>query len=414
MDFRNRFWEALRYDRDDFIFRINDVTETVAQLLATSSRPIIMTDEKLKGDSSSSSSSSPWSSSAINPSSPLHGMTSNPLVTGHSTMVSVVETQHNVKMNANTLCAGSSLTAYQRLTLIYANELQSGPVSRSSSEALLGWTSGFINICVTFPLNKMIFRQQLHGFTAKSAIRQLVGEGIGNVYRGVLPPLIQKSTSVAIMFGSFDKIKSSLHQSSFSSSLHPFVTVCSAAVLAGWCEAVLMPFERIQTLLQDSSQMRQFKNTKDAFMRLPAEYSFSEYYRGLTPILIRNGLSNAFFFSLRTPISLSTQELGAPKLVSDFASGAMLGAFISTVMYPLNTVKTHMQINLGKPFRGIVPTLRLVLAARNGDYRKLFRGVHLNLTRALISWGIINMSYEYLKHIFLDDSPRWLLPGNAF
>lgn len=138
-------------------------------------------------------------------------------------------------------------------------------------------------------------------------------------------------------------------------------------------------------------------------MRLPVEYSFSEYYRGLSAVLIRNGLANTFFFTMRTPISLCTQELGAPKLTSDFVSGAILGAFISTVMYPLNTVKTHMQINLGRPFLGILPTLKLVLEARNGEFSKLFRGVHLNLTRALISWGIINMSYEHLKHIFLDD-----------
>ena len=38
-----------------------------------------------------------------------------------------------------------------------------------------------------------------------------------------------------------------------------------------------------------------------------AEYSIREYYRGLSAILLRNGLSNAFFFSLRTPISLYTQ-----------------------------------------------------------------------------------------------------------
>ena len=133
----------------------------------------------------------------------------------------------------------------------------------------MGWSSGFINICLTFPLNKMIFRQQLHGFSAKSAIRQICGEGVGNLYRGVLPPLIQKSCSVAIMFGMFDKIKSSLHDSPWSSNVHPAVTVFVAAGLAGCCEAGLMPFERIQTLLQDSSQRRKFKNTKDAFFRLP-------------------------------------------------------------------------------------------------------------------------------------------------
>ena len=32
-------------------------------------------------------------------------------------------------------------------------------------------------------------------------------------------------------------------------------------------------------------------------------------------------------------------------LVADFLSGACLGAFISTIFYPLNTTKTHMQVS---------------------------------------------------------------------
>jgi hypothetical protein len=147
--------------------------------------------------------------------------------------------------------------------------------------------------------------------------------------------------------------------------------------------------------------MRQFKNTKDAFQRVRPEYGLREYYRGLSAILIRNGLSNVLYFSLRKPISLHPQKLGAPKILSDFASGAVLGACISTVMYPLNTMKTHMQKNLGGPFIGISQTFNQVLTARNFQYSRLFRGVHLNGTRAFISWGIINASYEWLKQIFV-------------
>ena len=32
-------------------------------------------------------------------------------------------------------------------------------------------------------------------------------------------------------------------------------------------------------------------------------------------------------------------------LIADFLSGACLGAFISTIFYPLNTTKTHMQVS---------------------------------------------------------------------
>lgn len=284
---------------------------------------------------------------------------------------------------------------------IYTKQIVS-PSYKTSSELGIGWGAGMINICITFPLNKMIFRQQLHGVTAGIAVRQLLSEGPAKLYRGVLPPLFQKTGSVAIMFASFEQIKHGLYLQQPELSLrHPLTTICLAGALAGFCEATLMPFERVQTLLQDPAHMQKFKNTKEAFSRLLADHGVREYYRGLSTILFRNGASNALFFSLRTPISLYSQELGAPKPLSDFFSGALLGCVISTVMYPLNTVKTHMQKHVGGPFRGPTRTLIRIWNNRGRDFRLLFRGVHLNCMRAFISWGIINMSYEQLKGLFV-------------
>lgn len=60
-----------------------------------------------------------------------------------------------------------------------------------------------------------------------------------------------------------------------------------------------MPFERIQTLLADSHYHTRFKNTSQAFHYVCMNYGYRELYRGLTPILLRNGPSNVLFFILR-------------------------------------------------------------------------------------------------------------------
>ena len=39
-------------------------------------------------------------------------------------------------------------------------------------------------------------------------------------------------------------------------------------------------------------------------------------------------------------------------LLADFLSGACLGAFISTIFYPLNTTKTHMQVSQSEDQQG--------------------------------------------------------------
>ena len=79
---------------------------------------------------------------------------------------------------------------------------------------------------------------------------------------------------------------------------------------------------------------------------------------------------------------------------ADFVSGACLGAFISTIFYPVNTTKTHMQKTLGGEFQSFLSVFRHLLKERGAW--GMFRGVHVNYTRSFMSWGIINMSYSWL------------------
>lgn len=74
-------------------------------------------------------------------------------------------------------------------------------------EFLCGWGSAFINITMTYPLYKTIFRQMLHGVKIGTAFKQLRTEGITFLYRGMFPPLAQKTLSLSLMFGVYDGIK---------------------------------------------------------------------------------------------------------------------------------------------------------------------------------------------------------------
>ena len=70
-------------------------------------------------------------------------------------------------------------------------------------EYLGGWGAAVINIFVTFPVNKTVFRQVVHGISMTDALHQLKKEGYFYIYRGVMPPLLQKSLSSALMFGTY-------------------------------------------------------------------------------------------------------------------------------------------------------------------------------------------------------------------
>ncbi|XP_015262977.1 PREDICTED: solute carrier family 25 member 51 [Gekko japonicus] len=264
----------------------------------------------------------------------------------------------------------------------------------SGKHYICGYCAAITNVGVTFPLQKVLFRQQLYGVRTRDAIRQLQKDGLRNLYRGILPPLMQKSTTLALMFGLYEDLSSLLLSHVSAPEL---LTRSAAAVLAGTTEAILTPFERVQVLLQDYKHHDKFTNTFQAF-RVLREHGIREYYRGLVPILLRNGPSNALFFGLRGPIKQCLPEATTYRthLINDFICGGLLGAMLGFLFFPLNVVKARMQSQIGGEFQPFSKVFMKIWAERDRKVMQLFRGAHLNYHRSLISWGIINATYEFL------------------
>ncbi|ESO83147.1 hypothetical protein LOTGIDRAFT_179792 [Lottia gigantea] len=274
------------------------------------------------------------------------------------------------------------------------------------AEFFCGGGAAFINITVTFPINKAMFRQQLHGISSFRAIGQLQKEGIRNLYRGLLPPLLQKTSSLAVMFGSFYRFQRFLEEKNGVHSKYVYITI--AAIFAGCLETMFTPFERVQTLMQDKKYHNKFKNTLHAFKEVRI-HGYREYYRGISTILLRNAPSNVLFFCGREYFRDNFTKVGdegSVKLFKDFVSGAVLGAMISTIFYPVNVVKTRMQSHLGGEYMTSWKTFQILWKDRNGSIRKVFRGCHLNYTRSFLSWGVINASFDLLMKTFFNKSTR--------
>ncbi|KAK6168025.1 hypothetical protein SNE40_021932 [Patella caerulea] len=274
------------------------------------------------------------------------------------------------------------------------------------AEVVSGGGAAFINITVTFPINKAMFRQQLYGISSFRAIGQLRKEGFRNLYRGLMPPLMQKTTSLAVMFGSFYRFQRLIDEHFSLES--KYATISIAAMGAGTLEGLFTPFERVQVLMQDKKYHKDFKNTIHAFKELRT-FGIREYYRGFLPILLRNGPSNVLFFVGRDYFQESFSYKGddaSVKIIKDFVGGAVLGALISTTFYPMNVVKTRMQSKVGGDFCSFHETFRIILKERDYSVRKLFRGYHLNYIRSFVSWGVINASFELLMTKVFNKSTR--------
>ncbi|KAJ8358453.1 hypothetical protein AAFF_G00438730 [Aldrovandia affinis] len=159
--------------------------------------------------------------------------------------------------------------------------------------------------------------------------------------------------------------------------------------------------DKVRNLAGLDSQHRRhhrFHNTFHTFRTLLQDHGVRECYRGLVPILLRNGPSNALFFALRGPIKQQLPVAQSPgaHMVNDFICGGLLGAMLSFMFYPLNVVKARMQSRVGGAFQPSRAVLLTIWRERDGKVTHLFRGAHLNYHRSILSWGIINATYELL------------------
>ncbi|XP_063546159.1 mitochondrial nicotinamide adenine dinucleotide transporter SLC25A51 [Cydia strobilella] len=264
-------------------------------------------------------------------------------------------------------------------------------------EFVCGGGAAFCNIIISYPLNKLIFRQMMHGVETTFALNQLQKEGAAYLYRGMLPPLLQRSVSMSLMFGVYNEVL----QPQLNYCVNPYVAKTVAGLVAGCVEATLMPFERIQTLLIHPKFHKEFKNTAHATRHIAGRYGIKEFYRGLTPILMRNGPSNAMFFIIRDEVRLllPPQERVLYKSLQDFLAGATIGAILSTLFYPLNVIKIAMQCELGGPHRTVAFEFRYILRKRGSKFANFYHGAVLNISRAFLSWGIVNASYEVFRRM---------------
>lgn len=110
---------------------------------------------------------------------------------------------------------------------------------------------------------------------------------------------------------------------------------------------------------------------------------------------------NVLFFGLRGPIKehLPTATTNSEHLVNDFICGGVLGAMLGFLSFPVNVVKARIQSQIGGPFQSLPMVFKIIWIERDRKLINLFRGAHLNYHRSLISWGIINATYEFLLKI---------------
>ncbi|KAH1007777.1 hypothetical protein HUJ04_004971 [Dendroctonus ponderosae] len=272
-------------------------------------------------------------------------------------------------------------------------------VKRSDSspqvEFLSGLGSAFVTITTTYPITKLIYRQILINENVATSLRIMRNEGPRLLYRGALPPMLQRCVALSSMFGIYRAASIPLE----TLHMNEYMEKVSACVLSGTFEAFFMPLERIQLLLVSSQFNNRFKNMLHVVKVIVNDYNWREFYRGYNIILFRNITSNTFFFLTKDELSkrIEVSDVGFKRNIENFLFGSIVGSFMTLLFHPLKVIKANIHKQLGGKFKTTKEVVQEIYGSSGGGIANFYRGALMSFARALLSWGITNASYEYIK-----------------
>uniref|UniRef100_A0A8C5K9H9 Solute carrier family 25, member 53 n=2 Tax=Jaculus jaculus TaxID=51337 RepID=A0A8C5K9H9_JACJA len=263
----------------------------------------------------------------------------------------------------------------------------------------LGAISNFMSTFLTFPIYKVVFRQQIHALAVSEAVRQLWLEGPQYFYRGIYPPLLSKTLQGTLLFGTYDSLLC------FLSPIgpHSLGQRWAAGLMSGVVEAVaLSPFERVQNVLQDHGTQARFPSTLSILKEFNSYGLWGRlslgYYRGFWPVLVRNSLGSALYFSFKDPIQDGLAQQGLPHWVPALVSGSVNGTITCLVLYPLIVLVANMQSHIGwQKMPNLWVSAKNVWDARGRKILLIYRGGSLVILRSSVTWGLTTAIHDFLQ-----------------
>ncbi|KAI8991038.1 mitochondrial carrier domain-containing protein [Mycotypha africana] len=228
-------------------------------------------------------------------------------------------------------------------------------------------------------------------------------QGLLTIYTGVSALAIGNAAKAGVRFLSYDQFANALRDD--NGKLTPFRSML-AGLAAGMTEGALVvtPSETIKTkMIHDkNSGTPKYKGLVHGTKMIIAEEGMGGIYRGLGPVMAKQGANSAVRFSCYTSFKSMLQSWrgkGDEPLPSThtFAAGALAGVVTVYTTMPLDVVKTRMQgLDAKKLYKNSLDCIAKVVKA-NGVF-SLWKGTTPRLVRLIFSGGIIFTVYEKVYH----------------
>ncbi|CCW67260.1 unnamed protein product [Phytomonas sp. Hart1] len=265
----------------------------------------------------------------------------------------------------------------------------------SVSELIAGAVAGFAEHVIMFPFDTIKTRVQSGSICGISDAfcGAWKGERIWHMYRGCMPILLSALPAHASYFGAYEAFKRITGDSNVGVAM-------SASIATIAHDTVSTPFD----VIKQRMQMDRTRNFKSSFRCckyiLKCEGLRAMYVSLPTTVLMNVPHSATYwlvyeaFFSIFNNSSCKSEE---DHITFDYlAAGFLAGAGAAVVSFPMDTIKTHLQLGHGQ---GFSPVLRDLISKRG--MRGIFAGVLPRILYTAPSGALMMVAYQTTKDILI-------------
>jgi len=266
---------------------------------------------------------------------------------------------------------------------------------------IAGTTAGAIEAFITYPTEFVKTRSQFGGQREPplTILRTTLREkGVTGLYAGCSALVVGNSVKAGVRFVSYDHFKSMLADPEGKVSAPRSLV---AGLGAGMTEAIIAvtPSETIKTKLIDDAKRPnpQYRGLVHGTMSIIRQEGFFGIYRGLFPVMMRQGANSAVRFTTYSTLKQFVQGTARPgqQLPTGitFGIGAIAGLVTVYVTQPLDVIKTRMQsLNAGQHYRNSFHCGYRILTEEG--LLRFWTGTTPRLARLIMSGGIVFTVYE--------------------
>ncbi|KAH8115051.1 mitochondrial tricarboxylate transporter [Phellopilus nigrolimitatus] len=266
---------------------------------------------------------------------------------------------------------------------------------------IAGATAGAVEALVTYPTEFVKTRSQFGGKKEKpiAIIREtLRTKGVTGLYSGCTALIVGNATKAGVRFLSYDHFK---HQLADPQGKVSAPRSLLAGLGAGMMEAVfaVTPSETIKTKLIDDAKRPnpQYRGLMHGTASIIKQEGVFGIYRGLFPVMMRQGANSAVRFTTYTTLKQFVQgnaRPGQPIPTSiTFGIGALAGLVTVYSTMPLDVIKTRMQsIEARQHYRNSFHCAYRIFTEEG--VLRFWTGTTPRLARLVMSGGIVFTIYE--------------------